>query len=135
MNDEADQQELSRLLKNLVSEPQTLDELWHARPMLWQDLGWNQTQLKLWLYCQPQLTRAIADDGIERFRQTCSASEATPDLAEEIAKIVQSKGKPMPLVQLKNQLPAGLLATEPMLKAAIANHPHLQVVGPMVKLN
>ncbi len=134
MNDVANQYELNRLLKSLGGEPQTLDELWHARPMLWQDLGWNQTQLKLWLYCQPGLRRATASDGVERFGQEGSESETTSDLAEEIAKIVQSHGKPLPLVQLKNRLPAGMLATEPMLKAAIADHPNLQMVGPMVKL-
>ena len=40
----------------------------------------------------------------------------------------------MPVTQLKNKLPAGLLATEPMIKAAAAKHPHLVLAGPMIKL-
>lgn len=134
MNEAANEQELNRLLKSLGDEPQTLEEIWHIRQMLWQDLGWNQAQVKLWLYCRPGLTRAIAVDGVERFGQANSEAERALDLAEEIAKIVQSNGRPLPLTQLKNRLPAGLVATEPMLKAAIADHPHLQMVGPMVKL-
>ncbi len=133
MNDAAKQQELIRLLKDLGHERQTLDEFWHARPLLWQDLGWDQAQLKLWLYCQPGLTHVTNDDGVERFGLSGSAKE--PDLADEIAKIVQQNGKPLPLAQLKNRLPAGLIVTEPMLKAAIAEHPNLQMVGPLVKLN
>lgn len=135
MNEAANAYELKRLLNSLGSEPQTLEEIWHTRQMLWQDLGWDQAQVKLWLYCQPDLARAKADDGIERFSRAGSEADNTPDLTEEIAKIVQSNGKPLPLAQLKNRLPAGLVATEPMIKAAIADHPHLQMVGPMVKLN
>ena len=134
MNDTANQQALARLLKNSGSEPQTLEELWQAQPMLWQDLGWDQSQLRLWLYCQPGLVRDADSDGVERFGQADTNAQGEPDLSEEIAKIVQSHGKPLPLVQLKNRLPAGLLATEPMLKAAISDHPSLQMVGPMVKL-
>ena len=134
MNEAANQRELDRLLKSLARDPQTLEELWQTRHMLWQDLGWDQAQLKLWLYCQPGLTRDTASDGGARYGRTDSQAERGPDLTEEIAKIVQSHGRPLPLAQLKNRLPAGLLATEPMLKAAIANHPNLQLVGPMVKL-
>jgi hypothetical protein len=134
MDSLANQQTLTRLLKILNGEPQTLDELWHAQHLLWQDLGWDQSQLQLWLYCQPGLARSTDSNGLERFGQASAEVQSEPDLAEEIAKIVQSHGKPLPLAQLKKRLPAGLLATEPMLRAAINNHPHLQMLGPMVKL-
>lgn len=127
--------ELDRLLKGLANEPQTLQELWDARPLLWRDLGWAQSQLKLWLYCQPTLKRISSSLSEEQYGCKETESHQAPDLSEEIAKIVQGHGKPMPLAQLKNKLPAGVLATEPMLKAAINNHPNLQLVGPMVKLN
>lgn len=134
MSDVANQQALAQLLKNLADEPQTLDELWQARPILWQDLGWTHPQLKLWLYCQPVLERSVDGNGVERFGQENSKEESVPNLSEEIAKIVQSNGKPLPLAQLKNRLPAGLLATDPMLRAAINDHPRLKMMGPMVKL-
>lgn len=133
MNDAANQHALVELLKYLGDEPQTLDELWQARSMLWQDLGWEQPQLKLWLYCQPGLVRTTDSDGVERFGQESTSEGGAPNLSEEIAKIVQGNGKPLPLAQLKNRLPAGLLATDPMLKAAIDDHPRLQMMGPMVK--
>lgn len=135
MNDVATQQALTRLLKNLSEAPQTLKELWQSQPLLWQDLSWQESQLRLWLYCKPGLVRNTSSDGIERFGQATSSTQSEPDLSEEIAKIVQSNGKPLPLAQLKNRLPAGVLATEPMLRAAITEHPNLQMVGPMVKLN
>ena len=97
MNEAANEQELNRLLKSLGSEPQPLEDIWHARQMLWQELGWDQAQVKLWLYCRPELTRAIAGDGVERFGQANSETERALDLAEEIAKIMQSNGRPLPL--------------------------------------
>lgn len=135
MNDAANQQALAQLLKHLGDEPQTLDELWQARPMLWRDLEWDQSQLKLWLYCQPGLERTTDRDGIERFGRESPGENSGPSLSEEIAKIVQSNGKPLPLAQLKNRLPAGMLATDPMLRVAIDDHPRLKMMGPMVKLD
>lgn len=134
MNNATNQQALALLLNSLREEQQTLDELWHAQPLLWQDLGWEQSQLRLWLHCQPRLQRHINNEGVEHFSQSDTDRQSEPSLAEEIARIVQSNGKPLPLAQLKKRLPAGMLATEPMLKAAIADHPHLQMQGPMVKL-
>ena len=134
MNNLADQQALARLLKSLSGEPQTLEELWYAQHLFWQDLGWEQSQLQLWLYCQPGLARSTDSSGLEHFGQAGADVQSEPDLAEEIARVVQSHGKPLPLAQLKKRLPAGLLATDPMLKAAINDHPHLQMLGPMVKL-
>lgn len=134
MNNATNQQALAQLLKSLSEEPQTLDELWHAQPLLWQDLNWEQSQLRLWLYCQPGLLCDTNSEGVECFRQPDTDRQSEPDLGEEVARIVQSNGKPLPLAQLKKRLPPGLLATEPMLKAAIADHPHLQMQGPMVKL-
>ena len=134
MSEIAQQQALGQLLRRLEHEPQTLDELWHTRALLWQELGWDQAQLKVWLYCQPRLKCLYTDERDERFGPTESAPERGQDLGEEIARIIQSSGRPLPLAQLKNRLPAGLVATEPMLKAAIADHPGLQMLGPMVKL-
>ncbi|WP_116365598.1 hypothetical protein [Parahaliea mediterranea] len=134
MNDAANQKALARLLISVREEPQTLEELWQAQPMLWQDLGWEQSQLLLWLYCQPGLVRDTNSNGVERYALADINAQDEPDLSQEIAKIVQSNGRPLPLAQLKSRLPSGLLATEPMLRAAIAEHPNLQMVGPMVKL-
>lgn len=134
MNNLANQQALTRFLKSLSGEPQTLEELWYTQHLLWQDLGWEQSQLRLWLYCQPELTRNRDSSGREYFGLDEADGHSEPDLTEIIVRIVQSHGKPLPLAQLKKRLPAGLLATEPMLKAAINDHPDLQMQGPMVTL-
>lgn len=134
MNHVENEQALAQILKNLGNEAQTLETLWQGHPLLWQDLGWEQSQLKLWLYCQPNITQDTNSEGLECFQQEQNSEQDEPDLSEEIAKIVQSAGKQLPLAQLKNRLPAGLLATEPMLRAAISAHPHLKMMGPMVKL-
>ncbi|RLA54500.1 MAG: hypothetical protein DRR42_01585 [Gammaproteobacteria bacterium] len=125
---------INRLKASLKREPGTLEDVWLAQPVLWQELGWSQSQLRLWLLCQPGL-EAIKTDGQLRYQFAAGDKSERPDLGEIIAKIVQGVGKPMPLAQLKSKLPAGTVVTEPMLKAAINQHPQLTLMGPMVKLN
>jgi hypothetical protein len=135
MTEAAILQGLSSLKKGLATESQTPDELWQSRQLLWQELGWEKPQLKLWLRCQSGLKQTTTKAGLVRYELTNSGADSQPDLGEMIAKIVQGVGKPMPLAQLKNKLPAGLVVTEPMLKAAITGHPNLILNGPLVKLN
>jgi hypothetical protein len=125
---------INRLKASLKREPGTLEDVWLAQPILWQELGWSQSQLRLWLRCQPGL-EAIKADGQLRYQYAGGDEAEQPDLGEIIAKIIQGAGKPMPLAQLKTKLPAGTVVTEPMLKAAIKQHPQLALMGPMVKLN
>ncbi len=125
---------LDRLKTNLASQPSTLDELWFSQPGLWRGLGWEKAQLKLWLGCQPDIEVAGADTETARYEHKEGAGQGMPDLGEEVAKILQSVSKPMPIALLKNKLPSGFLATEPMIKAAINKHPGLALTGPLVKL-
>jgi len=94
---------LDRLKKNIVSQPQTLDELWLAQPALWQELGWEKPQLKLWLRCQKEIDMVIAEQALPSFEIKADSTDKQPDLGEEIAKILQGIGKPMPLAQLKHK--------------------------------
>ncbi len=125
-------QGLDRLKTNITSQAATLDELWLSQPGLWQALGWAKPQLKLWLSCQPDIQMVGAD--VTRYEHKQGEGQGTPDLGEAIAKILQGVGKPMPIAQLKNRLPPGLLATEPMIKAAISKHSGLALTGPLAKL-
>ncbi len=124
---------INRFKASLKSEPTSFEDLWLAQPALWQGLGWSQAQLRLWLRCQPGLNAIKTSDQV-RYQYAKGDKSEQPDLGEIIAKIVQGAGKPMALAQLKSKLPAGTLVTEPMLKAAINQHPQLVMMGPMVKL-
>jgi hypothetical protein len=126
---------LQRLKKNLASEPQTLDELWQSRPIVWQELSWKKEQLKLWLRCQPDIKKYSRQKEPDKFEIKGGKSDSIPDIGEIIAKVLQGTGKPVPLANLKNKLPSNLVVTTPMLKAAINDHPNLQMIGPLVKLN
>ena len=132
---------LDRLKNNISDQPQSLDDLWLSQPALWQILGWEKSQLNLWLRCQPEIETIHDNTAADKSRDLspCFLRKATnnaqdKELGSEIVTILKGFGKPMPLVQLKNKLPSGLLATEPMIKAAVNRHPSLALVGPMVKL-
>jgi len=128
-------QGLQRLKKNLATESQTLDELWQSRPIVWQELGWKKEQLMLWLRCQPDIKKNGRQKEPDKYEIKGGKSDSIPDIGEIIAKVLQGTGKPVPLANLKNKLPSNLVVTTPMLKAAINDHPNLQMIGPLVKLN
>ena len=125
-------QALLRVRDSLGNEKLSLNDIWLSHPSVWQSLGWQQAQLKLWLACQKGIL--VSEDSQDTyFSLEDRASKQAPDLIEEIFQIVQSHGKPLPIAQLRNKLPASLMATEPMLKEAINKHEGLVMMGPMVK--
>ena len=126
--------ELGRVKASLANETLSLNDIWLSQPSLWQELGWSKSQLSLWLHCLPEVDVKLVETS-PVFSLKTKAGGVQSNLSEEIAKVLQGTGKPMPLAQLKNKLPAGILATEPMLKAAISQHPNLVLTGPLVKLN
>jgi len=127
---------LVRVKSSIVKQALSLDDIWLSQPSLWQSLSWDKPQLKLWLICQPNIILEDNGQGDESslFKTNTASTEAQPNIGEEIAKVLQGIGKPMPLARLKNKLPAGMLATEPMLKSAISKHPHLALTGPLVRI-
>jgi len=128
---------LVRVKNSIAKQALSLEDIWLSQPSLWQGLSWDKSQLKLWLICQPNIIledNGQDDESSPLFKVNTASTEIKPDIGEEIAKVLQGTGKPMPLAQLKNKLPAGVLATEPMLKSAISKHPHLALTGPLVRL-
>ncbi len=124
-------QALLRVKDSLGNDKQSLNDIWLSHPSVWQTLGWQQAQLKLWLACQKGVE--VSEEGQETyFAFNHCAKKKEPDLGEEIFHIVQSHGKPLPIALVKNKLPTTLMATEPMLKAAINKHASLVMMGPMV---
>ncbi len=112
-----------------------LDGLWQDRPMLWQSLGWNRAQLRLWLRSLPGICIEQGDTDNPSYTLAADAAHAgkREDLGELIARVVDALGKPVPLGQLRTRLPPGTLATEAMMRAAIQTHPKLALTGPLVR--
>jgi hypothetical protein len=126
--------ELQTIRRDLASNPRGLDEIWQSRPLLWQRLGWDRSQLRLWLRCLPDMQVSQADTDEPGYRIGGGTESQADDLSEIIAKVLESVGKPLPLAALRAKLPPGTVVTDPMLRAAIQSHPELTMTGPLVRL-
>lgn len=137
---------LAPVIRSLEQNACTLDQLWLDFAVLWQKLGWEQAQVKLWLHCQPGIgmtsapsyeSRANPDDAdveVISYRLWNGVAVREVSLADQLFALLESAGKPLPLQQLMNKLPAGLLVTEVMVRTAINNDTRLSLMGPLVKL-
>lgn len=48
--------------------------------------------------------------------------------------LLAKAGRPVPLAQLMGKLPAGVVVTEPMLRAAATQDSRLELKGPLLRL-
>ena len=137
-------QQLDHLRRDLSTQPRSLDDLRHGNTALWRHIGWSDAQLRLWL---ASLADIEIDTGVEaadrdnpHYRIGTAAStgigtgQASENLGELAAQAIAALGRPMPLAQLRVQLPPGVITTEATLRAAIQTHPRLILTGPMVSL-
>ncbi len=125
--------ELQRVRKDLASNARTLDEVCQDRSLLWQRLGWDRHQVRLWLRSLPDMDVQDGEAGDPRYRIGPGAPQAD-DLGETIARVMEALGGPVPLAQLRTKLPPGLVVTDPMIRAAVQAHPRLAMTGPLVRL-
>ena len=119
-------------IKRSLNRSQHLSEIWQASPLLWQEIGWQQSQLRLWLAVLPEIV-VLEGESDDPVYQIPGDRQGDDDLAEVIWRIVSSSGRLMPVAQLKSKLPVGLVATEPMILAAVREHPKLTSMGPIIK--
>lgn len=134
--------ELKRLRQKISVAPTHFAELWQEHGSLWQSLGWNEAQARLYLQCLPGLVvqeEASSDSGsqalVYQIKSEASENKAGAfDLADEMVALLRHAGRPMPLAQLINKLPAGLVVTEPMLRTAAQQDARLELKGPLLKL-
>jgi len=124
------QVELNSVKRAITNTPQNLNQIWQSYPVLWQQLSWNQSQLRLWLRALPdiQITNSTSEDPQYHIQQDNSGN----DLGDTIASIVTALGKPMPIALLKKKMPPGTMVTDPMIQAAVKSHPKLQLKGPLI---
>lgn len=110
----------------------TLEEIWQNYAQVWQALGWSKAQLRLWLRCLPEVEVSAAETDNPSFRGSPLGSR--DDLGAIVHSILEAAGKPLPVSQVMALLPGGIIATEPMIRAAVRAHPRLTQTGPLVKL-
>ena len=123
---------LEAVRRSINTSPQSLEHLWQNHPLLWQQQGWSQHQLRLWLSCQPNI--AISQTNTDNPEYSVAREEQEKDdLGTTILKVVDQLGGRVLLAQLKAKLPPGTLATEQMLRTTVNNHPDLTLTGPFVR--
>ncbi|MBH3400070.1 hypothetical protein I5S60_10895 [Pseudomonas fluorescens] len=120
--------------RTLKSGPFTLDQLVVEHASLWQQLGWCEEQVSLWLACLPEVRRDELPTGERAYALAALASAQSSSLADELVALLYKAGRPMPLAQLMGKLPAGVMVTEPMLRAVAMQDARLELKGPLLKL-
>ncbi|MCG7584794.1 hypothetical protein [Photobacterium sp. OFAV2-7] len=145
MNTTYSQSECRHALQSIVRDLQqgrlTLSEIWQQKGLLWQELGWSKAQLKLWLGCLPGIERAAVDTDDPSYGFASASNDKSVakeaqqnDLGESIVAIVADVGRPTPIKIILSKLPAGMVATEVMVRKAAQGHPRLMMMGPLVRL-
>ena len=125
---------LEQLRRILSRSPQTLEQIWHDQHRLWQELGWQQAQVRLWLSCLPDMSITGQNSDNPTYRLGSSDNNAQPqdDLGATLLAIIEQTGGRILIGQLKGKLPHAMVATDQMIQTAIRNHPELTMTGPFV---
>lgn len=114
--------------------PATLELLLAEHAALWQVQGWQAAQVSLWLACLPALRACVLPSGERAYALADAQGDASTHLADELVALLQKAGRPLPLAQLGNKLPPGMLVTEPMLRNAAKQDARLALKGPLLVL-
>ncbi|EJX5613856.1 hypothetical protein OEA42_003176 [Vibrio parahaemolyticus] len=128
-------QALQQTLDGLTSQPQALDDIWSKQSHIWQELGWQKSQLSLWLNCQSAVVRE-ANSGLFSLRTEgrATADNSSQNLGDILLDLVVELKRPLPVKLALSKLPSHIVATEGMLKSAVQEHPKLTMMGPLIKL-
>lgn len=128
-------QALQQTLEGIAAEPQTLDDIWLKQNHIWQEIGWQKSQLSLWLNCQKSL---VKESGSLTFSikggTKPKAENSSQNLGDILLDMVGELNRPMPVKLALTKLPSHIVATEGMLKSAVQEHPKLTMMGPLIKL-
>ena len=128
-------QALQQTLEGVATHPQTLDDIWLKQNHIWQEIGWQKSQLSLWLNCQKSL---VKNPDSETFNikggAKPKADNSSQNLGDILLDMVGEFDRPMPVKLALTKLPNYIVATEGMLKSAVQEHPKLTMMGPLIKL-
>lgn len=128
-------QALQQTLEGVAAEPQTLDDIWLKQNHIWQEIGWQKSQLSLWLNCQKSLVKE--SDSLTfciKGGTKPKAENSSQNLGDILLDMVGELNRPMPVKLALTKLPSHIVATEGMLKSAVQEHPKLTMMGPLIKL-
>ena len=123
--------DLERLRRTLASSPQTLEHIWHDQHRLWQELNWEQPQIRLWLSCLPEISVTEQDSNNPTYRLG-SGTAQQDDLGTALLKIIEQVGGRLTITQIKSKLPHGITATDQMIRTTVNRHPELTITGPLI---
>lgn len=125
---------LKQIAPSMKNGPVTLEVLLAEHAALWQAQGWQAAQVSLWLACLPALTSCVTPSGERGYALADAQGDASSNLADELVALLQKAGRPLPLAQLGNKLPPGMLVTEAMLRNAAKQDARLALKGPLLVL-
>jgi hypothetical protein len=125
---------IATVQRSLRNGPATFEQLLGDQSVLWQNLGWDASQVSLWLACSTALRKCQLPNGETAWTLNGVSSSALGNLTDELVALLQKAGRPLPLMQMLNKLPAGMVVTEPMLRAAALQDARLELKGPLLKL-
>jgi hypothetical protein len=125
---------LAPVRRQLERSPCSLKQLWLDYGMLWQQLGWHQSQVRLWARCLSAIQVDDDDPLNPTFRLANAAGSDNSAIADQIVDLLASQGRPMPLNHLMHKLSGGAVVTEPMLRSIVAADSRMQITGPLVRL-
>ncbi len=125
---------IANLQSSLKSCPSTLEQLLVEHASLWHPLGWDASQVSLWLACLPTVRRFALATGEVAYALDSASPAPANSLTDELVGLLHKAGRPMPLAQLLGKLPPGMVVTEPMLRTAALQDARLELKGPLLKL-
>ena len=126
MHQETQNSLLNQLIDQLKTSKKSADDLFSEQQELWYSLGFNQTQVALWLASLP--ARNILNE-------PKSAYQTTSNITEHIATLLRKSGGRMLLTQILKKLPAGMTITEQQLRKLAEQNYQMSVKGPFLVLN
>lgn len=133
---------LRKLRQQLAQGPVSFTQLWQDQAPLWHALGWREAQARLYLRSLAGMVVTAEKGGTDDANTLCFqlqgeaalAVATAANLADEMVALLTHSGRPLPLAQLLNKMPAGQVLTELMLRAAAAADSRLSLIGPLVRL-
>ncbi|EGQ8037364.1 hypothetical protein G5Y08_003646 [Vibrio parahaemolyticus] len=126
---------LQHTLKGLVGQPQPLDDIWSKQSHIWQELGWQKSQLSLWLSCQKTVQKEPNTGAfLISAKEKDKADNSSQNLGDILLDLVIEFNRPLPVKLALSKLPSHIVATEGMLKSAVQEHPKLTMMGPLIKI-
>jgi len=117
-------QQLIADIKHSLDSPKALSVLASEQHKTLNNLGWNQSQLALFLAVQPEF-ELIENTGQEH-QVKLVAGETTLDSA--LANLLQDAKKPLPTDKLIQQLKE-FNTSGPQLLAIAKQHPNMNIIG------